>query len=147
MGPCFCHPPSIMDPQIEHFHAPFDNFRVQRLPYRENMPQDGQIVIFHYFIPRTHEHTKCCRRTVPDCDIKLLDSPVPRFRRESASDNDIRRPVQPWRKDTVGSTWYPARISRAPVYIILLQIQYIFTGNILLDHRLLDMQHTFWLAG
>ncbi len=76
----------------------------------------------------------------------VLQDAVPYFGVEPALIRDDGCTEVPWTIDTIRSTSDPARVGRAPVSIVLPEVEHIATGHCLLDHGAMAMHDTLRLA-
>ncbi|MNW61661.1 hypothetical protein D3C74_397330 [compost metagenome] len=135
-----------MNALLIEFVSPAHNFGIERLSYRQNMPQTAEIDVLQAGLPRSHQHTESGRCAVPYGNPKPLNGLIPVLRAEAAAPHNVGHSVQPRRKNTIGSSGNPAGISRTPIDVVMAQIQYNLACIIMLDHCSLHMIYAFGLA-
>ena len=93
-----------------------------------------------------HQESNGRRRRVPDGYLLLLKYPVPTLGIEFIALHHTGDAQQQRGKDPIGRAGHPPRIGTAPKDIIGVQVQGVFSGDVVGQHRAMDMQYAFWGA-
>ena len=139
-------PPVVVERHAEHRVAPHHRLRVKRLAHARDEAQRGHIVALGNIVPRLHQHSDGGGRGVPHRYLVILYQLIPLACAEAALIYELRNAVGPRREHPIGCAGDPARIRRAEIDVVRLQVKRPLAGGVLLNNRLMPMRGALWLA-
>ena len=135
-----------MDGLPEQWQTPHDGLGIQGLPDAVDMTEAGEVIAFENLTTRLHQHANCCRRRVPYRDLVFLNQIVPHVGTETPFVNELGNPVAPGGKHSIRRTGDPAGVGRAPVDVVVMQIEHPFSGRVLLNNSKVTVGRALGLA-
>src|SRR5262249_47390433 len=139
--------PVIVDGQTICFHAPANDFRIQRLAHAQDVAQTLHAVLPGNLLAFFHEHAQRGWSCVPDCDLHAIDERVPAVRVESAFVTHDGGTERPGAEDTIYGARHPTGIGRAPVDVVVPEIEHPLRGHVMTDDVVVNVNDAFRFSG
>jgi hypothetical protein len=131
----------------ECFLAPDHRLGVERLAHACHETKGAEVVLTGGVSAQLHQHADRGRRRVPDRDLLLLEDPVPELGVELGLHDDIGDAAGERRDDPIAGAGDPARIGRAPEDVLRVQVEHELAGDVVGDHRLVDVDRALRAPG